>query len=125
MLYPTLDIVGTLKRDWESTTNDSQITVGEVRLDLTVPLYQKGTAFSGLRQAKLDAGKSRLDLENTRRTVSENVESAWEALKSAKAQIKSFQAQIKAAEIALEGVQREATVGSRTVLDVLDARSSD
>jgi len=30
-------------------------------------------------------------------------------------------AQIKAAEVALEGVQREAQVGSRTVLDVLDA----
>ena len=35
--------------------------------------------------------------------------------------IKSFEAQIKAADIALEGVQREASVGSRTVLDVLDA----
>ena len=35
--------------------------------------------------------------------------------------MKSFKAQILAAEIALEGVQREASVGSRTVLDVLDA----
>ena len=121
VLYPTLNMVGTLKRDWESINNDSQITVGEIKLDLTVPLYQKGTAFSGLRQAKIDAGKSRLDLENTRRTVSENVESAWESLKAAKAQINSFQAQVNAAEIALEGVQREASVGSRTVLDVLDA----
>ena len=120
-LYPTLNMVGTLKRDWESVNNDSQVTVGEVKLDLTVPLYQKGTVFSGLRKAKIDAGKSRFDLENTRRTVSENVENAWESLKAAKAQIKSFQAQVKAAEIALEGVQREATVGSRTVLDVLDA----
>ena len=120
-LYPTLNMVGTLKRDWESVNNDSQVSTGEVRLDLTVPLYQKGTVISGLRKAKIDAGKSKIDLENTRRTVLENVENAWESLKSTRAQIKSFKAQILAAEIALEGVQREASVGSRTVLDVLDA----
>ena len=74
-----------------------------------------------ISKAKIDAGKSKIDLENTRRTVLENVENAWESLKSARAQIKSFKAQILAAEIALEGVQREASVGSRTVLDVLDA----
>ena len=120
-LYPTLNMVGTLKRDWESVNNDSQVSSGEVRLDLTVPLYQKGTVISGLRKARIDAGKSKIDLENTRRTVLENVENAWESLKSTRAQIKSFKAQILAAEIALEGVQREASVGSRTVLDVLDA----
>ena len=120
-LYPTLNMVGTLKRDWESVNNDSQVSSGEVRLDLTVPLYQKGTVISGLRKAKIDAGKSKIDLENTRRTVLENVENAWESLKSTRAQIQSFKAQILAAEIALEGVQREASVGSRTVLDVLDA----
>lgn len=120
-LYPTLNVVGTVKRDWELANNDSQLTTGEVKLDLTVPLYQKGTVSSGLRVAKIDAGKSRIDHEDVRRTVSQNVEKAWESLKSAQAQIKSFRAQINAAQIALEGVEREASVGSRTVLDVLDA----
>ena len=120
-LYPTLNMVGTFKRDWESINHESQVTTGEVKLDLTIPLYQKGTVMSGLREAKISAGKSRLDLENTRRTVSENVESAWESLKSAQGSIQSIKAQIVAAHIALEGVEREASVGSRTVLDVLDA----
>src|SRR5262249_33574783 len=40
---------------------------------------------------------------------------------TARARIASFEAQIKASEIALEGVQQEAKVGSRTVLDVLNA----
>ena len=120
-LYPILNIVGTFKRDWESINNESQVTTGEVKLDLTIPLYQKGTVFSGLRKAKLAASKTRIDLEETSRTVAENVESTWESLKAAQARIKSFQAQIEAARIALEGVERESSVGSRTVLDVLDA----
>ncbi len=120
-LYPTLNVVGTVNRFWESTSNDSQLTTGEVRLDLSVPLYQKGTVYSELREAKVDAGRTRLDLENARRIVLANVSGAWETLTTTRARIKSFEAQIKAAEIALEGVQREASVGSRTVLDVLDA----
>ena len=120
-LYPTLNMVGTLSRVWENTSNDSQQTTGEVRLDLSVPIYQQGAVYSELRKAKVDAGRSRLDLEDARRTVLENVSSTWESLTTARARIKSFEAQIRAAEIALEGVQREASVGSRTVLDVLDA----
>ena len=120
-LYPTLDMVGTVKRDWESVSNVSEVTTGEIKLDLKIPLYQKGAVFSGLRQAKIDARKTEIDLNETEKAVTEKVENAWESLKSARAQIKSFNAQIDAAKVALEGVEREAAVGSRTVLDVLDS----
>ena len=40
---------------------------------------------------------------------------------ASRAQVESRRAQIRAAEIALDGVQREAIVGSRTTLDVLNA----
>lgn len=120
-LYPTLNLVGTLSRFWETTSNDSQISTGEVRLDLTVPIYQKGSVYSELREAKIGAGKSRLDLEDARRDAVNDAQSTWEGLQTAQVRTKSFAAQIEAAEIALEGVQREASVGSRTVLDVLDA----
>ena len=46
---------------------------------------------------------------------------AWETLKAARAAIASFGAAVRAAQIALEGTQQEALVGSRTVLDVLIA----
>jgi outer membrane protein len=120
-LLPTLSLSGTVSRAWESTTNDSQFTTGRVGVDLSVPIYQQGAVYSRLRAAKQDAGQSHLLLENARRDAREVAAKAWETLETAKARIKSFSAQIKAAEIALEGVQREAAVGSRTVLDVLDA----
>ncbi|MBT3916313.1 MAG: TolC family outer membrane protein [Rhodospirillaceae bacterium] len=120
-LLPSLNLLGKLSRAWESSTNDSQLTTGRVMLDLTVPLYQKGSVYSRLRAAKQDAGQSLLNLEDSRRDAQEAAAKAWETHETAKARIKSISAQIKAAEIALEGVQREAAVGSRTVLDVLDA----
>ena len=42
-------------------------------------------------------------------------------LLAATAAIDAFEAEIRANQIALEGVQQEALVGARTVLDVLDA----
>jgi len=120
-LLPTLNLTGQLKRAWEAASNSDQKTTGQVKLSLSVPLYQKGSVYSRLRAAKQDASQSLQQLEETRRSVSQAAAKAWESVETAKARIKSFSAQIKAAEIALEGVQREAAVGSRTVLDVLDA----
>jgi len=44
---------------------------------------------------------------------------AWETLKAARASIASFAAAVRAAQIALEGTQQEALVGTATTLDVL------
>jgi outer membrane protein len=49
---------------------------------------------------------------------------AWETLVAARASADSLRAQIRANEVALEGVEREAIVGSRTTLDVLNAQQA-
>ena len=51
----------------------------------------------------------------------EAVTKAWEGWQTSQARIASYSDQIRAAEVALEGVTRESQVGSRTVLDVLNA----
>ncbi|MDF2096691.1 TolC family outer membrane protein [Aquibaculum arenosum] len=88
--------------------------------EVTVPIYQQGLVSSQVREAKQTTSQRRLEMEQARRAVEQEAISAWEALASARAQIVSFDAEIQAAEIALEGVREEATVGARTVLDVLD-----
>jgi outer membrane protein len=60
-------------------------------------------------------------VDDQRRTATQQATQAWEQLQSSKAQVDSARSQIRAAEIALDGVQREAIVGSRTTLDVLNA----
>ena len=56
-----------------------------------------------------------------RRTAVQTATQSWETLQAARASIASFVAAVRAAQIALEGTQQEALVGSRTVLDVLIA----
>ena len=63
-------------------------------------------------------------VDDARRTAVQNAVQAWETLVAAKAAADSTRAQIRANQIALEGVEREAIVGSRTTLDVLNAQQA-
>lgn len=118
---PVLDLEGTLTRRDEASSPGSRSEVAAVSLQLTVPLYQAGGVSSRVREAKQLAGQRRREFDRAMRDAVERATRAWEALQTARAQIKAFTAEVRATTIALEGVEQEAAVGSRTVLDVLDA----
>ncbi len=120
-LLPSIDLTGTASRAFQSTGEESRVDNYEAKITLTVPLYQSGSVYSRLREARQEAAEQRRKIEQARRDATEAATRTWEALQTARARIKSFGTQIEAAEVALEGVEREAAVGSRTVLDVLDA----
>jgi len=88
---------------------------------LTVPIYQGGADEAALRQAKQLHSQAQLDAVNAERVTREGVSAAWEAFQSAQSAIASNQAAVKANQLAFEGVSKEQQVGSRTILDVLNA----
>ena len=102
---------------WGTQANGYQVTA-----QLTVPLYQGGTEYAAVRQSRQQQQQTERTLDDARRTAVQNAVQAWETLTSARAAADSTRAQIRANEIALEGVEREAIVGSRTTLDVLNAQ---
>ncbi len=93
----------------------------QVGARLSVPLYQGGGEYAKVREAKQLSNQTRINMEQVKRDMTKITTQAWETYQSTKSSIVSIQAQIKASKMALEGVIREADVGSRTVLDVLDA----
>jgi outer membrane protein len=93
-------------------------------VQLSVPVYQGGSEYSAVRQAKQAAQQTSRLVDDARRTAVQNAVQAWETLTAAKAAAASTRQQIRANEIALEGVEREAIVGSRTTLDVLNAQQA-
>jgi outer membrane protein len=119
-LYPVVSLSAGVSRSSESSSEDTTTDNAEILAEVTVPIYQQGAEYSTIRAAKQTAGQARLVVDQTRRQVIESATSAWENLVTARASIESQQSEVSAAEVALDGVQREASVGSRTVLDVLD-----
>lgn len=119
-LLPTVSINGSLSRADETTRSNLETDSAKLALQLTVPLYEGGQIYSQTRQRKQTHNQRRIQVEEQRRAVRQAVVQAWENLGTARSNITARRAQVDASRIALEGVQQEAEVGSRTVLDVLD-----
>ncbi len=107
-------------------TNGQQVvgqsTLGAtVLLNASVPIYQGGAEYSRVRQARQSEQQARKTVDDVRRQAVQQAAQSWETLVAARSTIDSTRAQIRANQIALEGTQREAIVGSRTTLDVLNA----
>jgi outer membrane protein len=122
-LLPQVSIVGTLGRNIAPsfTTAGQRTDTASVVAQLTVPLYEAGSIYAQTRQAEQTVGQRRSQVDTARRTAVQLAEQSWERLQASRASIASFVAGVRAAQIALEGTQQEALVGSRTVLDVLIA----
>ncbi len=120
-LLPRVSLNAKVRRDFETIATKSRFEEQSIGATLTMPLYQSGAVYSRLREAKQTVGQERIEITQARRDVVQGVTQAWEALQTARARIVSFTAQVRANGIALEGVKREADVGARTVLDILDA----
>jgi TolC family type I secretion outer membrane protein len=122
-LLPQVSIVGDLNKDIDPSATLKGFTTDTASLvaRVTVPLYEGGQVYSQTRQAIETVGQRRSEVDDTRRQVVQTAQQDWEALRADRANIQSLAETIRAAAIALEGVRQEALVGSRTVLDVLDA----
>jgi len=120
-LLPTVTLDGSLSQSDDQSSESQWAETGSISATLTVPLYQSGSVYSAVRQARQLNSQRKIEIETAVRQVREAVTQSWEQLETARAQVISNEEQVRANTIALEGVEQEAQVGSRTTLDVLDA----
>jgi outer membrane protein len=122
-LLPQISVVGDLNRSYAPSISLRGLRqdTASAQLQLTMPLYEGGAIYSQTRQAEQTVGQRRSQVDDARRQAVQQATQAWETLQAARAAIASFTVAVRAAQIALEGTQQEALVGSRTVLDVLIA----
>ena len=96
-------------------------TATSVGLQSRIPLYQGGLPSARIRQAQALEGQAFEQRVATERFVVSSTRSAFADYQAAIDAIKSNEVAVKANELALEGVRAENSVGTRTILDVLDA----
>jgi outer membrane protein len=121
-LYPTVNVVGSVQKNYEVALNSLQTFTGSVAGQFSMPIYQGGAEYAAIRQAKETHGQRQLDLNVARDQTRVTVVQAWANLEAAKNAIESTRSQVKSAEAALNGVREEARLGQRTTLDVLNAQ---
>ena len=123
-LFPTVTLTASVQKTWQQTITQIRQFNASATAQVSVPIYQGGAEYSLIRQSKENLEQQRLNLEQVRDQSRADLVTAWGQLLAGKAQIASSQAQVSASEIALTGTRREASVGQRTVLDVLNAQQA-
>jgi outer membrane protein len=123
-LLPTVAVQANASRSMQSdsTLGTSGTDQASILGQVNVPIYDGGTAASQTRQAKELASQSRLVLEQVRNQARTAVVSAWVSNEGTKIALTAVGAEVHAADIALQGVRREAEGGQRTTIDVLNAQ---
>ncbi len=120
-LLPVVGFEGEISRVGEATSRDSRTDTAKISLTVTIPLYQSGSVSARIREAKEVAVQRRKQLVQAERDAMEEAARAGMDLQTARGRINALTAAVKVTRSALQGVRREVLVGTRTILDTLDA----
>lgn len=121
-LLPTVALSGSLSYGEDlNSVRSNGTTEAQVQLQASIPLYQGGAAYAGIRRAQAVQSQRMSQIHETSRGIREGVENAWTQLETAHITLRAAREQVEASRLAFEGVTEEAKLGARTTLDVLDA----
>jgi outer membrane protein len=118
-LLPQVNLQGQTFQQINAASRSASANGYQVVAQLSVPLYQGGAEYSAVRAARQTQQQTQRLVDDARRNAMQTAVQYWSTYQSNLAAASSFRVQIASNETALEGVEREAIVGSRTTLDVL------
>jgi outer membrane protein len=123
-LLPNVSLQAVVSKVWQQNiTQINQLTASAVAT-VNVPVYQGGAEYSLIRQSKETLEQQRLTMAQVRDQARADLVTAWGQLVAGKAQVAAAQSQVSASEIAYLGTTKEAQVGQRTVIDILNAQQT-
>ena len=93
-------------------------------VSISIPIFQGGREYSTIRANKQVRSQRMLELTSAQNAVRAQTEAAFMTYQARVSSITSNQSAVDANSIALEGTRQEESVGSRTVLDVLNAEQA-
>jgi outer membrane protein len=114
------DFFGTLGGPVSNQFAQSE-TTANAGVRVTIPLFQGGLPAARQRQAGARESAALEDVIAAERQVIAETRSTYSNWQAANGVIKSAQTAVEAAELSLEGVRAENSIGNRTILDVLNA----
>lgn len=133
-LLPSLDLQASSSKTVNKNKTSSQnvdITTqptmnqqgNQIGLNLSVPLYDAGVTRSERRAAKETVVERRINFEKVRQEIIQSCKQAYKTFMAVKSNMSNSSKQVKAQEIAVSGVTQEMQVGTKILVDVLNAQA--
>ena len=124
VLMPKLSLQAEYTRTQDQGERFQQSEFKEGLLTATVPISQGGAVHATGRPAKQTGQQARRQVDVQRRSAAQLAVSNWQNLVSFAASIDSDRTAIQSNIIALDGVERQAIVGTSTTLEVLQQQQT-
>lgn len=123
--YPSLELVA--GRNWVDRSGDNpfqtQDTVNDsVRLQLSVPLFAGGQTRSRVREAKAAEREAWSGVRMSTREVRRLARDAFLGVRSGVSRVEALRQSVRSSETAVEATEVGVDVGSRSTVDLLNAR---
>ena len=103
---------------------DNDAGQNQIGLNFSLPLYQGGAVTSQVKQAQYNfVGASEL-LESAHRSVVQTVRSSFNNVNASISSINAYKQAVVSAQSSLDAMEAGYSVGTRTIVDVLDATTT-
>lgn len=107
-----------------SQFDDSNVGQNKVGLSFSLPLYQGGLVNSQVKQAQYNFVSSSEQLETAHRSVVQTVRSSFNNINASISSINAYKQAVVSAQSSLDASEAGYSVGTRTIVDVLDATTT-
>ena len=118
---PEFSVTGSVGKSLKSSRTLERKDTYEVTASVSLPIFNKGHNFYNLEKSKNSAISSFKTLESKKLDLVFQIQSTWKKIESTKSSIGSLELSVESNVMAVEGVTKEAGVGTRTTLNILDA----
>lgn len=125
---PTLDLIGSIgtkhtnyKEEERYAREDNTINSASIGLEFNMPLYSGGATNAAVDVATADYIAASEALESTHRSIQTNVYSQYNNVNASIGTVKAYNQATISAKSALDATVAGYKVGTRTIVDVLDA----
>jgi outer membrane protein len=124
---PTVDAVGQLAANYAAGVSNAIVPgtsrIGQIGVEINWPLYTGGVVQNRIKETVSLLQRSRDDLDNVRRTVSQNTRVAFFTVVSGEALVRALEAAEASSRLSLEATELGYKVGVRVNIDVLNAQT--
>ena len=103
---------------------DSNIGQSKIGLSFSLPLYQGGMVNSQVKQAQYGFVGASEQLESAHRSVVQTVRSSFNNINASISSVNAYKQAVVSAQSSLDAMEAGYSVGTRTIVDVLDATTT-
>ena len=118
---PTISLQAGISRDQDSNPFLMKETNRQIGIQIKIPLYEGGMTMGKEAETAAQIRQSEADRDDQHESLTADAEAAFNDYESTGAQLVALEQQVTAATTALDGARKELHVGTRTLLDVLNA----